>query len=110
MSQLSLLDLSETVLVDDEQGRIVYTPGFVDRDAARAWFDQLRAGVDWRAERRMMYDREVDVPRLVGHYRLDPPSPSIPAAILEAARRVVRHLDQPFNSVGLNLYRDGLDS
>jgi alkylated DNA repair dioxygenase AlkB len=58
----------------------------------------------------MMYDREVDVPRLVGHYRLDPPPPSVPAAILEAADRVARHLDQPFNSVGLNLYRDGRDS
>ena len=110
MPQLSLFDVSERVLVDDERGRIVYTPGFVDAATARAWFDELRAKVDWRAERRMMYEREVDVPRLVGHYRLDPPSPSIPPALLEAARRVVRHLDMPFNSVGLNLYRDGRDS
>jgi alkylated DNA repair dioxygenase AlkB len=110
MPQLSLFDVSEVVLVDDERGRIVYTPGFVDAATSRTWFDELRERVDWRAERRLMYDREVDVPRLVGHYRLDPPSPSIPPAILEAASRVVRHLDQPFNSVGLNLYRDGRDS
>ena len=110
MPQLGLFDVSETVVVDDERGRIVYTPGFVDAVTSCAWFDELRAGVDWRAERRMMYDREVDVPRLVGHYRLDPPSPSIPPAILEAAGRVVRHLNQAFNSVGLNLDRDGRDS
>jgi alkylated DNA repair dioxygenase AlkB len=57
-----------------------------------------------------MYDREVDVPRLMGHFRLDPPAPSTPEAILDAARRVTARLDVPFNSVGLNLYRDGRDS
>jgi alkylated DNA repair dioxygenase AlkB len=57
-----------------------------------------------------MYDREVDVPRLLGHFRLDPAPVATPAAIREAARRVVAHLGVPFNSVGLNLYRDGRDS
>lgn len=57
-----------------------------------------------------MYDREVDVPRLLGHFRLDPPPGATPAAILEAARRVVDHLGVPFNRVGLNRYRDGRDS
>jgi alkylated DNA repair dioxygenase AlkB len=57
-----------------------------------------------------MYDREVDVPRLIGHYRLDPPTPEVPAAIHEAARRVTSSVGVPFNSVGLNLYRDGRDS
>ena len=64
MAQLALFDSAETVLVDDERGRIVYTPQFVAADLARAWFDELRGAVDWRAERRMMYDREIDVPRL----------------------------------------------
>jgi alkylated DNA repair dioxygenase AlkB len=123
MPQLSLFDVSELVLVADERGRIVYTPGFVDAEASRAWFLELRERVDWRAERRMMYDREVDVPRLVGHYRLDqsadaegdpervalPPN-ALPRAIREAARLVAERLHVPFNSVGLNLYRDGRDS
>ena len=43
------------------------------------------ADVKWRAERRMMYDREVDVPRLVSHFRLDPPASGEPQAILDAA-------------------------
>jgi alkylated DNA repair dioxygenase AlkB len=58
----------------------------------------------------MMYEREVDVPRLTGHFLLDPPPPSTPAAIRDAARLVVDRLGVPFNSVGLNLYRDGRDS
>lgn len=57
-----------------------------------------------------MYDREVEVPRLIGHYRLDPPPPDTPAAIVEAAARITARVGAPFNSVGLNLYRDGRDS
>ena len=110
MAQLTLFDSSDHVLVDDERGRVAYTSRFVDSATAEVWFAELRNGVSWRCERRMMYDREVDVPRLIGHFRLDPPPPSTPAAIVDAARRVVDRLDVPFNSVGLNLYRDGRDS
>ena len=110
MAQLTLFDSSDRVLVDDGRGRVAYTPGFVDLATAQAWFVELRAGVSWRSERRMMYDREVDVPRLVGHFRLDPPPPSTPAAIVDAVARVADRLDVPFNAVGLNLYRDGRDS
>jgi alkylated DNA repair dioxygenase AlkB len=110
MSQLTLFESSENVLADDERGRIVYTSRFVDAATADAWFAELRGGVEWRSERRMMYDREVDVPRLMGHFRLDPAPDSTPAVILDAARRVRESLEVPFNSVGLNLYRDGRDS
>ena len=110
MSQLTLFDSRDSVLADDERGRIVYTARFVDAATADAWFSELRSGVEWRGERRMMYDREVDVPRLIGHFRLDPAPETTPAAILDAARRVRESLEVPFNSVGLNLYRDGRDS
>lgn len=110
MSQLALFHSANAIIVDDGKGRVTYTPGFVDVRTAAAWFAELRSGVEWRAERRVMYDREIDVPRLVGHFRLDPVPPSTPGAILEAARCVIDHLDVPFNAVGLNLYRDGRDS
>jgi alkylated DNA repair dioxygenase AlkB len=110
MPQLSLFEPSEVVLADDERGRIAYTPRFVDAATARTWFAELRAAVPWRTDRRLMYDREVDVPRLLGHYRLDPPPAQAPPAIVEAARRVVEATGVPFTAVGLNLYRDGCDS
>src|SRR5687768_11061884 len=110
MSQLPLFDRSDGVLADDERGRIEYAPAFIDAGTAQSWFAQLRVEVSWRTDRRQMYDREVDVPRLLGHYRLDPAPASTPAAILDAAARVIGRLDVPFNSVGLNLYRDGRDS
>jgi alkylated DNA repair dioxygenase AlkB len=110
MGQLTLFDSSDTLLADDERGRIAYTPRFVDAATADAWFAELRKAVSWRSERRMMYDREVDVPRLMGHFRLDPPEDFAPAAIVDAARRVTDRVGAPFNTVGLNLYRDGRDS
>jgi alkylated DNA repair dioxygenase AlkB len=55
-----------------------------------------------------MYDRDVDVPRLVAGYRLA--DPAIPPVLAEAASRVALATGTPFNSVGLNYYRDGRDS
>jgi alkylated DNA repair dioxygenase AlkB len=111
MSQLALFDTGDTLLLaDDERGRITYTPRFVDTTIARTWFEELRNSVNWTGGRRLMYDREVDVPRLIGHFRLDAPSSSTPEAILDAARRVADHTGVAFNTVGLNLYRNGRDS
>jgi alkylated DNA repair dioxygenase AlkB len=110
VSQLELFDSRQGVLADDDRGRITYVRGFVDAETAQAWFTELHCGVRWRSQRREMYDREVVVPRLLGHFRLDPAPDATPMAILEAARCVVAHLGVPFNSVGLNLYRDGRDS
>jgi alkylated DNA repair dioxygenase AlkB len=110
MPQLTLFEPGDTLLADDARGRIAYTSRFVDAATADAWFTELRGGVHWRAERRVMYEREVDVPRLVGGFRLDVASSVTPGAILDAARRVVDSVGAPFNSVGLNFYRDGRDS
>ena len=110
MSQMPLFaDVSETVLVDDQLGRIVYTPGVVTAEIARAWFTELNEGVEWKTQRRRMYDRDVDVPRLMVHFRLAPDE-RVPGAIRAAAGMVIAIAGAPFNSVGLNFYRDGRDS
>lgn len=72
------------------------------------WFVELQSGIPWRSERRLMYERELDVPRLLAHYRLD--DPDLPGPLALAAGRVSEALAVSFNSVGLNLYRDGNDS
>ena len=106
--QLGLFGDDSRALVDDASGAIAYTPRFVDEPTADAWFVGLRDGIPWNAQRRRMYDRDVDVPRLVASYRLD--DTNLPAPLYEAARRVVERVGAPFTSVGLNLYRDGRDS
>jgi alkylated DNA repair dioxygenase AlkB len=111
MAQLPLFaSPTETLLVDDERGRIAYMPGFVPEEVALAWFAELRDSVPWKTQRRHMYDREVDVPRLQAHFPLSPEDDPAPGAIRAAASRVVAATRVPFNSVGLNFYRDGRDS
>jgi alkylated DNA repair dioxygenase AlkB len=110
MAQLALFESPDRVLLNDERGRITYVARFVDLETATAWFAELRSSVSWHAQRRMMYEREVDVPRLTASFRFDEPQGSVPEPIRDAARRAIERLDVPFNSVGVNLYRDGRDS
>lgn len=75
-------------------------------------FESLLTGVDWRAERRVMYDGVVDVPRLLRWYGADE---TLPHALLTEARdglsaHYADELGEPFVSAGMCLYRDGRDS
>jgi len=74
--------------------------------------ERLLEDVPWHAERRAMYDRVVDVPRLLCHYAEGEP---LPHPALEAVRdalnaRYEPELGEPLVSAGLCLYRDGADS
>lgn len=107
MRQLSLLDAG-AALVDHPSARIEYWPGVCDAATADAWFDALLQQVPWRADRRLMYERDVAVPRLLAHYTLA--DDDVPAPIRAAREAIARYVEAPFTSVGLNLYRDGDDS
>lgn len=106
--QHSLFASGPRVLAEDPEGGIVYRPGLIDDATARRWFEVLRDEVPWQAQQRPMYDRIVDVPRLTAGFRLA--SERLPAALRDAAAVLRRHVDAPFNAVGLNYYRDGNDS
>lgn len=76
-------------------------------------FDALRTGVPWRAERRRMYERTVDVPRLVSFHDLsveDPPHPLLARLRRRLNDIYAGELGEPFTTAGLCLYRDGADS
>ena len=106
--QTSLFSVGPRVLIEDSQGGVVYRPDAVDPDTAARWFQALRDSVDWQAMRRPMYDRVVDVPRLVSAYRLE--SNCLPHPLAEVSAFIRAELGEPFNTVGLNYYRNGLDS
>jgi alkylated DNA repair dioxygenase AlkB len=80
--------------------------------APSAVFDELASRVPWQAERREMYDREVDVPRLLAFYAegADLPSPVLTEARDQLSRHYATELGEPFRTAGLCLYRDGRDS
>ncbi len=89
---------------------IDFLPGWVTGSALL--FEHLAATVPWRAERRPMYDRVVDVPRLLSFYDDDDPLPH--PVLLEARAALCSHyadeLGEPFRTAGLCYYRDGRDS
>ena len=79
---------------------------------ADAVFEQLRDLVPWRAEQRRMYERVVDVPRLLAFYdEGDPlPHPALASAKAALDAHYAAELGEPFATAGLCLYRDGRDS
>ena len=75
-------------------------------------FSRLAREVPWHAERRQMYDREVDIPRLLSFFD---ENDRLPDPVLGQARSALnahyeRELGEPFRTAGLCLYRDGRDS
>jgi alkylated DNA repair dioxygenase AlkB len=108
MSQLSLFVDRRITLLDQPTAQVTYWPACVPVETAHTWFSTLLGEVNWQSDRRLMYDREVDVPRLMAAFRLD--DHDLPSPLIEAAAVAREKVDAPFNSVGLNLYRDGRDS
>lgn len=75
-------------------------------------FDDLLRDVPWRADKRQMYDRVLDVPRLTRFYGEDEP---LPHPLLTVARDMLSahylpELGEDFATAGLCLYRSGSDS
>ncbi|GAA4638049.1 alpha-ketoglutarate-dependent dioxygenase AlkB [Actinoallomurus vinaceus] len=119
--QASLLDFDDEIGLGPLGSSVHRT--VLDRgawiDVRRGWvtgadtlFERLRDTVPWHAERRPMYDRVVDVPRLLKFYEEGEPLPD--PALDEAKRALDAHyaaeLGEPFRTAGLCFYRDGRDS
>lgn len=88
-------------------------------DVRRSWLPDpdevmaaLVAHVPWRAEKRQMYDRLVDVPRLVHTYMIgeELPHPALTAAREALSAHYAEELGEPFRTAGCCYYRDGRDS
>lgn len=104
----TLSDIRRTVL--GEGAWIDLLPGWLR--GADALYARLAADVPWKSERRQMYDRAVDVPRLLAFYRAGEP---LPDTVLDEARRALSahyapELGEAFTTAGLCHYRDGRDS
>ena len=119
--QESLLDVAEEPVLGSLAGSVRRVPlsrgAWVDLRpgwlaGSGAVFGALVESVPWRAERRHMYDRVVDVPRLLCFYgEGEPlPDPALTAALRALNAHYGAELGEPFRTAGLCLYRDGRDS
>lgn len=95
-------------LVRDAEGGICYHAACIAADECARWFEQLLSAVAWRHLQRSMYDRVVDVPRLVANHDLQ--DAALAGSLRAALAAVVAVAPAPYTRVGLNLYRDGADS
>lgn len=99
-SRLHRRELSDGAWLDHQAGWL---------SGHESLFEVLIGAVDWQRHRRPMYDRMVDVPRLIG---------SLPgvanrdelAVIDEMAAAISARYGQTFDRVGFALYRHGRDS
>lgn len=95
--------IARTVL--DEGAWVDYLPQWLT--GAEAVFDACKHGMRWRADRRRMYDRDVDVPRLTAFAPADGEGHP---ALGEMAQCLSERYGEQLGSIGLALYRDGRDS
>jgi alkylated DNA repair dioxygenase AlkB len=90
----------------DETSWIELVPGWLS--GSQELFDQLAHGVSWRQLYRTLFGQRFIEPRLTAEYRdlRDMPHPPL----LAAAAALSAHYGPRYDSVWLNLYRDGRDS
>ncbi len=121
LSQGSLFDLGNDIALRPLAGAIRRRPlsrgAWIDLlpgwlSGADLLFDELVDTVGWHAEERQMYERVVEVPRLLRFYG---EQETLPHPILVQAREMLSshyatELGEPFRTAGMCLYRDGKDS
>lgn len=85
-------------------------PGWVT--GSDALFERLVTDVPWHGEQRQMYEKVVEVPRLLSFYdeRDTLPDPTLINAKAALDAHYAEELGEPFRTAGLCLYRDGKDS
>lgn len=90
----------------DATSWVELVPGWLS--GSEALFQELARGVSWKQHHRNLFGQRFLEPRLTAEYRelRDMPHPSL----IAAAETLSAHYGTRYDSVWLNLYRDGRDS
>lgn len=123
MNQLNMFDESPQTdgkSVYIQNGEYIYIPNFIDKIKADNYLESLRHNIQWRQESMNMYGKQVLFPRLTSWYGDNDKPYSFSGITLNPhpwnkELLDIKTLIEPvsevkFNSVLLNLYRDGNDS
>jgi len=90
----------------DAHSWVEVVPGWMS--GSRLLLERLATAVPWRQHDRRLYDMTVTEPRLTAEYRHLRNVPE--KALLDATRALSKHYGVEYDSLWLNLYRDGQDS
>lgn len=92
----------------DDCSWVDHSPGWLA--GADALFEDLLATGDWKQRERWMYEKKVPEPRLTAGWSTDASAPDVPAILPDLCSVLSDRYDVEFDSVWVNLYRDGQDS
>lgn len=122
MEQLNLFEDrgADYEVVKIHNGEYVYVHSFFDSFEADNYLYKLNSEIDWEQEEMIMYGKSVKLPRLTAWYGdNDKPysfsgitlNPKLwTTNLIEIKRKIEGKCNVDFNSVLLNLYRNGKDS
>jgi alkylated DNA repair dioxygenase AlkB len=120
MDLFSALESSEKTTLDLPQAEIIYYPSFFTSEEASKIFKLISEETPWRQDDIKLFGKTHKQPRLTALYGDEGksytysgiemhPSPFTPT-ILSIKKRIEAASGERYNSVLLNLYRDGKDS
>src|SRR5579875_2535960 len=92
----------------DETSWVDYCPGWLH--GADSLFDELAASARWKQRTRVMWEKEVLEPRLTAGWSTRAADEDVPRALRLMCRSLSERYAVGFDSVWVNLYRDGSDS
>jgi alkylated DNA repair dioxygenase AlkB len=122
VSQLDIFSIEENRLkpMIIRNGAYIYIPNYFNNELSEAYLKNLLDDIQWRQEEMKIYGRQIKFPRLTSWYG-DSNKPYTFSGItlnpnvwtkelLEIKNKIELQFNIAFNSVLLNLYRDGSDS
>lgn len=117
---MSSLFSNEKIVFDLPQSEIIYYPSFLNSKEAADLFDYLLEFVPWQQDSITVFGKTHSQPRLTAFYgannlsytysNIKMKAAEWPPSLLELKNKIEILSDCSFNSVLLNLYRDGKDS
>ncbi|MCP9762300.1 alpha-ketoglutarate-dependent dioxygenase AlkB family protein [Lacihabitans soyangensis] len=103
-----------------ENGEYIFYPNFFSKEESDSFLKTLRSNIIWKQESMNMYGKKIDFPRLTAWYGNNDKPYSFSgitlqplpwsSEILSIKSKIEPVANTAFNSVLLNLYRDGNDS
>lgn len=105
--QIGFFGSQPRTFASGERGSIVYYPGIFDPGEAAALFAHLQQTLNFEQETMWMYDKTVDVPRLIARFK---PGEERPPELVSVQSRVENLLGERFNALSVQYYRNGADS
>jgi len=122
MAQLDLFSDSnnEFEIIQIQDGEYIYVPNFFSKDESDLYFKMLLNEINWKQQAINMYGKSINFPRLTALYGDNDKPYSFSGIVLESESWIQPLLEikqlietkssKVFNSVLLNLYRNGNDS